>query len=323
MSHSGVFHSWASACALAAGALIGIVTPAAAQERRLAPGDVVEMIVPSMPDLTRRLAIGIDGTIELPVSGTLQAGGQTLDQLASAIRHRMTTAVFAGAAPSSRNSLRLLAAREIVVRMAEYRPVYVSGDVAVPGAHVFRPGLNIRQAIALAGGYDVTRASMLSVSPTGADISRIATSALQPAAKDGANTLHLDLEREEAALARLQDDYEASINAPQRDRLRLADLRQGMQLASARILELRRRIASSRTGSSPSGATTRIEDEVVATEAKRRTDEHAGTLRADVTIIRGTPASAVTQQASNETLVEPGDVLEVTLRVSQEDTARE
>jgi polysaccharide export outer membrane protein len=41
--------------------------------------------------------------------------------------------------------------------VAEYRPVYLNGDVAKPGAQTYRPGMTVRQAIALAGGYDTMR----------------------------------------------------------------------------------------------------------------------------------------------------------------------
>jgi polysaccharide export outer membrane protein len=41
--------------------------------------------------------------------------------------------------------------------MIEHRPFYISGDVSRPGAVPYRPGLTIRHAIALAGGYDALR----------------------------------------------------------------------------------------------------------------------------------------------------------------------
>ena len=42
--------------------------------------------------------------------------------------------------------------RRVAVDVSEYSPVYVSGDVSKPGAYPFRPGITIRQAIAIAGG---------------------------------------------------------------------------------------------------------------------------------------------------------------------------
>jgi polysaccharide export outer membrane protein len=51
------------------------------------------------------------------------------------------------------------------VSVAEYRPVYITGDVVRSGAEPFRPGLTVRQAIALAGGVDNTRGSLSRPSP--------------------------------------------------------------------------------------------------------------------------------------------------------------
>ena len=39
--------------------------------------------------------------------------------------------------------------------MAEYRPVYVSGDVVKPGAYPYRPGMTVRDAVVLAEGFDL------------------------------------------------------------------------------------------------------------------------------------------------------------------------
>ena len=51
----------------------------------------------------------------------------------------------------------IVAADEVNITIAQYRPVYLDGDVAKPGAQAYRPGLTVRQAVALAGGYDVMR----------------------------------------------------------------------------------------------------------------------------------------------------------------------
>jgi polysaccharide export outer membrane protein len=49
--------------------------------------------------------------------------------------------------------------QEIVIRVAQYRPVYVSGDVAKPGELTFRPGMTVRQVIALGGGIGTARST--------------------------------------------------------------------------------------------------------------------------------------------------------------------
>ena len=43
---------------------------------------------------------------------------------------------------------------DVVVSVAEYRPIYLGGDVLKPGEYRYRPEMTVRQAVALAGGYD-------------------------------------------------------------------------------------------------------------------------------------------------------------------------
>jgi polysaccharide export outer membrane protein len=49
---------------------------------------------------------------------------------------------------------------EISLSVAEYSPVYLNGDVSNPGSYPYRPGLTVRQAVTLAGGYDTLRTRM-------------------------------------------------------------------------------------------------------------------------------------------------------------------
>ena len=44
--------------------------------------------------------------------------------------------------------------------MAEYRPVYINGDVSKPGEYPYRPATTARQLVAVAGGYDIMRIRM-------------------------------------------------------------------------------------------------------------------------------------------------------------------
>lgn len=40
---------------------------------------------------------------------------------------------------------------QVMLANSEFRPVYLNGDVAKPGEQTFRPGMTVRQAVALAG----------------------------------------------------------------------------------------------------------------------------------------------------------------------------
>jgi polysaccharide biosynthesis/export protein len=103
-------------------------------------GDVVEINVVNLPALHHRLTVGPDGKIALPPLGTLVAAGLTTDQLQSAMQKQLIEKNVA------RNP-------DVVVEIAEYRPVFVDGDVARPGEYGYRADLTVRKAIAKAGGY--------------------------------------------------------------------------------------------------------------------------------------------------------------------------
>jgi polysaccharide biosynthesis/export protein len=49
---------------------------------------------------------------------------------------------------------------QVTVVIAEYRPIYVSGDVSKPGEYPYRPNITARQVIAVAGGYDIMHMRM-------------------------------------------------------------------------------------------------------------------------------------------------------------------
>ena len=50
-----------------------------------------------------------------------------------------------------------IAPNEVSLQISEYRRVYVSGDVLHPGQVMYRPGLTVRQAVAIAGGFGKER----------------------------------------------------------------------------------------------------------------------------------------------------------------------
>ncbi|WP_298569806.1 polysaccharide biosynthesis/export family protein [uncultured Aliiroseovarius sp.] len=84
--------------------------------------------------------IGSNGTLSLPLIGSLAAKGETVTtlsrQLAIAIERKL------GLSPPPR----------IGVQVIGHLPVYVLGAVSSPGAYPYRPGLTAQQAMALSGG---------------------------------------------------------------------------------------------------------------------------------------------------------------------------
>jgi polysaccharide export outer membrane protein len=131
----------------------------------LAPGDVVEIGVVSVPDLRHRATIDVDGRASFPLVGGIQAAGLTVAELSKQVKSLLSKKAFRARETDSRgrslatqdNDVVTISPEEVTIEVAEYRPIYLNGDVARPGAQTFRPGMTVRQAIALAGGYDTMR----------------------------------------------------------------------------------------------------------------------------------------------------------------------
>ncbi|HEX2655047.1 MAG TPA: polysaccharide biosynthesis/export family protein [Xanthobacteraceae bacterium] len=135
--------------------ILGMLFPAAASaEYVLAPGDVLEISAVGLRDLRQTATINLDGQAALPLIGPIKAAGLTLPEAREKIKELLPAKVFRRRNEDGRESTVVLSPDEISVTIAEYRPVYLDGDVAKPGALPFRAGLSVRQAISLAGGYD-------------------------------------------------------------------------------------------------------------------------------------------------------------------------
>lgn len=125
---------------MAIGLLAGFASAAGA-EMRVEPGDVLQVSVLEDPALGRETQVGVDGTVMMPRIGAVAVGGQDL----STIRERVERAL---------RDQDILRSPTVVVEFAAYRPFYVGGAVARPGAIPFEPGLTPRHALILAGGLD-------------------------------------------------------------------------------------------------------------------------------------------------------------------------
>jgi len=132
-----------------------LLTTASADEYRVAPGDTIEFSTAATPDLKTRATIRLDGAVALPLVGDVKVTGLTLPQLRTKLQDGLASKVYRRRSEDGREIPVMVAADEVIVTIAEYRPIYVNGDVSKPGEQPFRPGMTVRQAIALAGGYDI------------------------------------------------------------------------------------------------------------------------------------------------------------------------
>ncbi len=105
----------------------------------LAPGDRVRVTVWGQPDLTTEAELDAEGRIVMPLLGAVQAAGSTAGDLRTAIAGTLDA--------------RYLVDPKVAVEVVRYRPVFVLGSVERPGRYGYLQALDVRRAVALAGGY--------------------------------------------------------------------------------------------------------------------------------------------------------------------------
>jgi len=108
-------------------------------EYQLNAGDKIKIHVLGEPDLDVETRLGASGNIRYPFLGRIHVSGMTLTEL----EHKISSELKDG----------YLVDPQVRVSMEEFRPFYVNGEVKSPGAYPYQPGLNVRKAISLAGGF--------------------------------------------------------------------------------------------------------------------------------------------------------------------------
>ncbi|WP_024512529.1 polysaccharide biosynthesis/export family protein [Bradyrhizobium sp. ARR65] len=144
--------------------MVVLLAPVTARgEYLLAPGDVLEIDAVGIPDLRHRAMIDLNGQISFPLIGDINAAGLSVPELRKQVKSILSTKAFRPreldrpGRSNSQEEVVTIAPDEVTLTVAEYRPIYLNGDVANPGTQSYRPGMTVRQAIALAGGYDTMR----------------------------------------------------------------------------------------------------------------------------------------------------------------------
>jgi protein involved in polysaccharide export with SLBB domain len=128
-------------------------TPAGAQEQnaavsssaatdaqyRLNAGDRLNLVVFGQEDVSGEFQIDGAGNITMPLLGQVAAAGRTVTQL----QNEITAALDRDYIVNPRVSIEVL----------NYRPFYILGQVNAPGSYPYSAGMDVRQAIAIAGGF--------------------------------------------------------------------------------------------------------------------------------------------------------------------------
>ena len=106
---------------------------------RLGSGDAIKISVYEEPELGLEVRLSDAGTVSYPFLGEIEVAGLTVGKLETTITEGLKGDY--------------LVDPNVTVSVVQYRQFYINGEVSKPGGFPFLPGLTLRKAIALAGGF--------------------------------------------------------------------------------------------------------------------------------------------------------------------------
>lgn len=106
---------------------------------QLGRGDHVQIRVFGEEDLTVDIRLNATGVVSYPFLGELQIAGKTSAQLEQIIVDGLKGDYLINPV--------------VNVSILEYRDFYIYGEVVNPGEYNFEPGMTLRKAVVLAGGF--------------------------------------------------------------------------------------------------------------------------------------------------------------------------
>lgn len=106
---------------------------------RLGSGDKLRVMVFGEDDLSGEFDVTGAGKVSLPLIGQVQAAGKTLDEFEGEIRDKLKQGYLTNP--------------KVSVEVLNYRPFYIIGEVDKPGQYPYTNGMNVLNAVAVAGGF--------------------------------------------------------------------------------------------------------------------------------------------------------------------------
>ena len=115
-------------------------SPSGLSNYRLGSGDKISITVFGEKELSLdKIRLSDAGTISYPMLGEIKVLGMTVSQLERLIAQELKNGYMVDP--------------KVTVTIDEYRQFFVNGMVKSPGGFPFQPGLTVRQAVSLAGGF--------------------------------------------------------------------------------------------------------------------------------------------------------------------------
>ncbi|MGH1352218.1 MAG: polysaccharide biosynthesis/export family protein [Methyloligellaceae bacterium] len=105
---------------------------------RLGTGDKLQVTVEGVKDHSGEFDINGNGSVSMPFVGNIKAAGLTVNEFSGEVTQALKKYV--------RNP-------QVRVSVLNYRPFYIQGEVKQGGQYNYSNGLDVRRAVAIAGGY--------------------------------------------------------------------------------------------------------------------------------------------------------------------------
>ncbi|HLH11956.1 MAG TPA: polysaccharide biosynthesis/export family protein [Methylovirgula sp.] len=283
------------------------------------PGDTIQISVVGIPDLHQSATIQTDGTIDFPLAGTIKVEGLSAAELQQQVKERFAGKIYREHATNNgQEILVVIRPEEVSASIVAYRPVYVTGAVLKPGEVTFRPGLTVREALALAGGND--RASSLTSDPMLELL----------AAKSENQILWLKLSKERAHVASLTSELNNQENIQSfRDPDNPLPPQTLAQIYAQETDVLRAQLANYRRQTDFIQAAVQQDDQQIALLSRQEDEEESG-MKSDVDdqknlaalLRRGVVTKNLVADARRETLISSTRTLQVTAQLLQAKTQK-
>jgi len=116
-----------------------------ASEYYLGPGDKLNVVVFGHQDLSGEFEIDVAGHISLPLLGQIAAADRTVRELQHQIEARLDR--------------EFIVDPRVSIEVRNFRPFFILGQVNKPGSYPYQSGIDIRQAVAIGGGFTRRAAS--------------------------------------------------------------------------------------------------------------------------------------------------------------------
>jgi len=114
----------------------------AGDEQRIGTGDLLDITVFQVPELTRKVKVNTHGLIQLPLVGSFPASGLTTEQLEADLTKKLSATFLQNPQVS------------VAIEDSPRGRLTVTGSVRSPGVFPLQARTSLLQAIAMAGGPD-------------------------------------------------------------------------------------------------------------------------------------------------------------------------